>query len=378
MNTPRDDSCPQEAAWSSTSRLPLSPYVKLADVKRAEECGTDYDQRYRRLLNQEILERRVAHESAQRTLRDVIGEEHAYALRLRLDELKAATRRRLEPPAGLDLDFAAVHRDRIAQASAFLRDRGVTEERIRAAAAGIHLPSPRHHLVDARNITKVVAADQVPPSVMNHIAPGPGFTLVHPPYDGWQQGRSGWSLAGFTWITQLVTEPETGFVANEIYLFDVDASDIDQGQYQADSQIVFWFIPSGTGLVEAWVEAQCGKARHELRLEDEWGFSDSHTQQTNYLMMHVLHPNVTGPSLSETSRFIWNSDETETVSREFVSPGNLAFHHLFSDGPVTAGQPVVIRVGTRSMDSSITNDVAVYSTSTFRWFIRSAQVRTTG
>jgi hypothetical protein len=378
MNTPRDDSCPQEAAWSSTSRLPLSPYVKLADVTQAEECGTDYDQRYRRLLNQEIQERRVAHESAQRTLRDVIGEEHAYALRLRLSDLKAATCRRLEPPAGLDLDFTAVHRDRMAQASAFLRDRGVTEARIRAAAAGIPVPAPRHHLVDVHHITKVVAADQVPPAVMDHITPSPGFTLVHPPYGGWQQGRNGWGLGGFTWITQLVTQPETGFVANEIFLFDGDASDVDQGQYQADSQIVFWFIPPGTGLVEAWVELQCGKARHEVRLEDEWGFSNSRTQQANYVMMHVLHPNVTGPSLSETSRFILDSAETGTNSREYVSPGNLAFHHLFSDGPVTAGQPVVIRVGTRSMDSSFTNDVEVYSTSTFRWFIRSVQLRTTG
>jgi hypothetical protein len=96
-------------------------------------------------------------------------------------------------------------------------------------------------------------------------------------------------------------------------------------------------------------------------------------------MMHVLHPNVNGPSLSQTSWFSWDSDgDTEHITREFVSPGNVAFHHLFSDGPVEAHQPVVVRVGTRSEAISMTNDMAIRSTSTFRWFIRSVQLRTTG
>jgi hypothetical protein len=96
-------------------------------------------------------------------------------------------------------------------------------------------------------------------------------------------------------------------------------------------------------------------------------------------MMHVLHPNVTGPSLSETSWFLVNSDgDSAHITRELVSPGDVAIHHLFSDGPVEAHQPVVVRVGTRSVAGAWTNDMEVRSTSTFRWFIRSVQLRTTG
>ena len=377
MKTSVDGSYPLQAARSSNSQVPLSAQVTPADIKRTEEYDQDYEQRYRTLRNAQLQKFRAERDAARRRLHEAIGADHAYALRLRLHDLKALTRRRLTPPAGLDLDFEGVHRDRIGQAAAFLRDRGITEAAIKTALAGVH-HTVKDHLIDARNITKVIADEEVPQTVKNHITPQSGFAIRHPPYDGWQQGRDGWSPGGFTWITHLETDPWTGLVANEIYLFDVDASDIDLGQYVADSQIVFWFVPPSHGLVEAWVEVQCGKAVHELSLSDEWGVSDSSTTQVNFIMMHVLHGNVTGPTFSETSRFNWNSDETESVRREWVFPGNVSFHHLFSDGPVDANQPVLVRVGTRSTDFSRTNDMAVRSTSTFRWFIRSVQVRTTG
>jgi hypothetical protein len=379
MDKPYEESRPQEAARSVSSRLPVSPHVSMKDIRQAETYSTHYDQRYRSLRNDQIQQLRGEHESARRRLREAIGEEHADALRLRLHELQVAMRRRLKPPSGPDLDYAAVHRERNEAASAFLRDRGVSEDRIRHAVAASHFPALRDQIVDARNISRVIAAGDVPPSVMHHITPAPGWTIVEPPYGGWQQGWDPWTIGGFSWIPLQITQPEIGFVVNDILLFDLDASDIDIGQYTADAQIAFWFTPSAPGLVEVWVEAQCGKALHDLDLVDEWGVSDSSSSQNNYIMMHVLHPNVTGPSLSQTSWFLCDSNgDTAHITREFVSPGDVAFHHLFSDGPVLAHQPVVVRVGTRSVAGSRTNDMEVRSTSTFRWFIRSVQLRTTG
>jgi len=379
MDKPYEESRPQEVARSVSSRLPVSPHVSIKDIRQAETYSTHYEQRYRSLRNDQIQQLRGEHESARRRLREAIGEEHTDALRRRLHELQIAMRQRLKPPSGPDLDYAAVHRERNEAASAFLRDRGVSEDRIRHAAAASRFPALRDPIVDARNISRVIAGGDVPPSVMHHITPAPGWTIVEPPYGGWQQGWDPWTVGGFSWIPLQITQPEIGFVVNDILLFDFDASDIDIGQYTADAQIAFWFTPSTPGLVEVWVEAQCGKALHDLDLVDEWGVSDSSSSQNNYIMMHVLHPNVTGPSLSQTSWFLWNSDgDTEHITREFVSPGDVAFHHLFSDGPVEAHQPVVVRVGTRSVAGSRTNDMEVRSTSTFRWFIRSVQLRTTG
>lgn len=56
-------------------------------------------------------------------------------------------------------------------------------------------------------------------------------------------GKSRVGAGCYTWIPFQQTEPATGFVANEILLFDYDASDFDQGQYLADSQVEFWFTP---------------------------------------------------------------------------------------------------------------------------------------
>jgi hypothetical protein len=92
-------------------------------------------------------------------------------------------------------------------------------------------------------------------------------------------------------------------------------------------------------------------------------------------MMHVLHPNVNGPSFGEMSRFNWNTNVTQVVEREFLTPGGDFFAHLFSNGPVGAGQVVEIRAGTASQDGSITNDMEIESASRFRYSIRSVAFR---
>jgi hypothetical protein len=210
MDKPYEESRPQEAARSVSSRLPVSPHVRMKDIRQAETYSAHYEQRYRSLRNDQIQQLRGEHESARRRLREAIGEEHADELRLRLRELQVAMRRRLEPPSGPDLDYAAVHRERNEAASAFLRDRGVSEDRIRHAAAASHFPALRAQIVDARNISRVIAAGDVPPSVMHHSTPAPGWTIVEPPYGGWQQGWDPWTIGGFSWIPTQITQPEIG------------------------------------------------------------------------------------------------------------------------------------------------------------------------
>ena len=92
-------------------------------------------------------------------------------------------------------------------------------------------------------------------------------------------------------------------------------------------------------------------------------------------MMHVIHPNVSGPAFAEMSHFLWNTDVTGVIDRQFLNVGGVYSARLFSSGPVQQNQVVEIRAGTRSQDGSITNDMEINSLSAFRWSLGTVWVR---
>jgi hypothetical protein len=71
----------------------------------------------------------------------------------------------------------------------------------------------------------------------------------------------------------------------------------------ADTEGAYVLVAPTTGLVDVLIDAQSTIGTHDLGMEDEWGWSESWTNQNNYLMMNVLHPNVSEPSLSLMSNF---------------------------------------------------------------------------
>jgi hypothetical protein len=73
-----------------------------------------------------------------------------------------------------------------------------------------------------------------------------------------------------------------------------------------------------------------------------------------------------------------HADLTASTSRhqENLTTGQHYFGHLFSTGPVPAGESVTAVVaGTRSFDITSANDVEVHSASNFQWFINSVEIR---
>jgi hypothetical protein len=128
--------------------------------------------------------------------------------------------------------------------------------------------------------------------------------------------------------------------------------------------------------VEVLIDAQSSIGTHDLDIEDEFGSSDAWTNQNNFLMMNVLHPNVPQPSLSLMSNSYAETDGDDlNVHRENLTPGQHYFAQLFSAGPVPAGQSVVVTVGTRTFDKARANDMELHSRSNFQWFINSVEVR---
>ena len=93
----------------------------------------------------------------------------------------------------------------------------------------------------------------------------------------------------------------------------------------AFSEIAFGFEAPVAGLVEVLIDAQSTIGTHDLRTEDEWGWSNSSTVQTNFLKLDVLHPNVPEPSYAEMSSFSFKTDDDHTVHREYLVRGQ---HYL--------------------------------------------------
>jgi hypothetical protein len=154
-----------------------------------------------------------------------------------------------------------------------------------------------------------------------------------------------------------------------------DADDIDFASVDTHVDVVMSFTPPVAGVVEVLIDVQNTLCSHDISTEDEFGWSDSSTGQTNYLSCNVLHPNVVEPSYAEMSTFAVSGNDDDSHHQENLDIGQHYFGHLFSTGSVPAGEALIVTAGTRSFDISGTNDVEIHSRSDFRWFIRSVEVR---
>jgi hypothetical protein len=250
-----------------------------------------------------------------------------------------------------------------------LKERGVSAEALVDLRKQLGFAEPLLNLVDASGHLEF--ADYLPAPVTTDSP----VTLVNPPFSGWQIGLDHGAVSGFQTNRTALLDANTGHVGNIITLDDWDASDFDTGSVIADTQIAFWYQAPATGLVRGTIVADCGEARHQLQVIDEWGVSDSSTTQQCLLMMHVLHPNVRGPSFSVVSDFNWNTDNSSTLNEQFILPGTRLWVTLFSDGPVNAGDWIVIRAGCRNQDGSITNDMEIHNRSAFSWFIKEVRLQ---
>src|SRR3990172_7989150 len=136
-------------------------------------------------------------------------------------------------------------------------------------------------------------------------------------------------------------------------------------------------MPS-TGLVEVWIEGQSAASHHHLSLYDEFGWSDSFAYQRNYL---TLQTSDGVPDEQKTSQMSWFSETGYSDGywdTHYLSDGATYWAHLFSGVSYPSGSWVYIQVGTRTLNNCFANDVSVYSTIHFRWFIRSIWVESTG
>ena len=350
-------------------RMPFHPDRSEAEVRTAQELWLHHEKAAVQRRQEKL---RVVH-AGLADLRDKVrhwlgAETYAAWQRLKHD-LRLQGRKSQGPTSRSGLYHADVVRRQMGEVKLFLEKRGVAVEKFAGLReqllSGTTLPmlteiSGQIHFADFG--AGPVHADSI-------------VITVTPPFTGWQIGLDHGLVSGFRTDRTPLLDANAGHVGNIITLDDDDASDFDAGSVVADTQIAFWYHAPATGLVKATIIADVGEARHHLQVSDEWGVSDSQTMQQGFLMMHVLHANVRGPSFGLASKFEWNTDNSSYLDEQFLHPGDRVGMTLFSDGPVNAGEWMVIRAGCRNQDGSITNDMEIHSRSTFSWFIKQVHLQ---
>ncbi len=357
---------------------PVDHTVPEKDRRMAEEVANDYDRRTRdaaAVRNKKVSE---IVERGDRKVRDLLGDANWQALRARIRDERMKFSDLLQPPSGLTADYDKLNGQRRANVQAYFDSLKVDTKRLKAIFTETHTS-----LKDLLVPTKADAGHALWLHTDSGDEPAGSSTLndphqwfaFRPPFTGFQMGFDPHSTGRFRVSRTHALDAGAGQVGHDLALDNNDASDFDNGWGIVDTQIAFNFRAPANGLVEILIDARHANGLHHLRVEDEFGTSDSSTTQLNHLMAHVLHPNVNGPSFATMSRFEVRTDDTGVFDRQLLVLGQVYRARLFSNGVVSAGQVVQIRAGTRGEDGSITNDMEINSFTSFRWFLGTVWVR---
>jgi hypothetical protein len=338
-------------------RVPYRKHVEMAQLWREDL------RRQKQMYLSSQNENREALHHAQRKLRNLLNEETRHELDLLRREIHE--RYAYTPQATMGGGIPQSEIDRIKDA---LHGHGIDTDAIRTTVGNIRdylqKPDRRYPLVTVLDLAKWGDYYHRPDP-----APRNPWVTFRPPYWGWQTGHNTGAVADFNIGHQHLIDPNTGHVGSIITLDCDSASDISVGSRTTHTQIAFWYQAPVTGLVEINVTAICGEARHQLKVFDEWGVSDAGVSQRCHIMAHALHPSVRGPSFQLASEFNFDGDTSAHRDEQHVLPGQTVFAPLLSDGPVAAGDWMIIRVGVANMSGSITNDMEIHSTCTMSWFL---------
>jgi hypothetical protein len=380
--------------YDTARNLPFLTNFSAKDRELAQKAFSDQEGRRRKVNESRGQKADELIERLRRQLYDLLGAEKLADLREAMKHERFRFRDLWQPPVDLDLDYKEENKARKRRIDAFVRRLGTSPETLREI--GIEFEqSLRDTLTDTEgkeapgynlpnNLDKWMKLSPLHkfPLPWGTLAPDDDpsdphrWFLFRPPFFGFLFRFVPQASDNFQVDRLLFLDPSTGLVGNEATMDCGDAGDFDYASATAEAQIAFGFEAPTTGLVEVLIDAQSTLGTHDLGMEDEWGWSESWTNQNNYLMMNVLHPNVAEPSLALMSNFYAEFDgDDSTEHREYLTRGQHYFAQLFSAGPVPGGQSVVVTVGTRTFDISAANDVEVHSRTNFQWFINSVEVR---
>lgn len=360
---PENDEVPYEARQAALE------HINASHQSRAKEIGSGA----KKFL--QIVEKRT------KALEALLGSKKYQRLREFVNEQRTLYAEKFQPPGGAEISDEEIQGLRQQQREAslkFLRDINISPDQLQAtnARSGKQTESLVSRPADDQTGQLVLPAD-VPESIRQRKS-NP-WTVKTPPYQGWEATASGWSY-GYGSSANLYTDMSTGLSGSQNYLSNASAGDFDGALQLCDSTVAFWYKVPATGLIEVWVEGQVGEDTNVLTHWNEFGWSSCSTEQQNFLVMRIIGGG--GKTYGAMRAALVVSFKKSALEgywfNHFLPGGNIYWAQLFSDIPYKAGEWVIVQAGTRTSNFSKSDDVEIYSSLLYKWFIKSVWVDSTG
>jgi hypothetical protein len=136
-----------------------------------------------------------------------------------------------------------------------------------------------------------------------------------------------------------------------------------------------------TGVLQASVDLICLLCRHQIKTEDEWGWSDFTGGTASIFVLSVFWNHGDGEPMSETydTKFVEGLDcsgdgESSAGTVVQVAPGERRSVDLYTDAAFPAGKTVWVYVGVYDHVHAILNDVSIDISLDSAWQLSSLTV----
>lgn len=362
----------------SVRRLPFLDDFSPQHRKTLETALNQQQERQRETRQSWVKRVDQASKDIHRKFRDLLGRDKLRELQNAIKRERLSFRERLQPPAGLQREYAKEQKASNQRIDAFVKKLGGNPKQLRAL--GIEHGQRLRHIFSAADERVLPVHWQQPGQSFYPPGDGPDphrWFVFQPPFFGFLfRFWDVWS-DNFRVDRKLFLDPSTGFVGNEITLDCQDGDIDDSAAAVADTQVAFPFEPLTAGILHAIVDAQFLKGTHDVEVRDDFGFSSASGHQINYLILSVLQstePDTMAFAVEPLFKWGTEGDDLSLQSQNLIYLQHYRAD-FYSSAPVRGGQPLIVTVGTEDYDYGAAHNMDLHSDSNFQWCINSVQVR---
>jgi hypothetical protein len=176
-------------------------------------------------------------------------------------------------------------------------------------------------------------------------------------------------------------DAEWGRIGSRLVAHNYDAGDFNNIHVIRQNGCVVPFTVTTTGVFQVNVDLICLLCRHQIRTEDEWGWSNVGAGTASHLVLSVFWNHDDGSPLSEVfkQKFVEGltcsgDGESSPGTVVQVAPGERRSVDFFTDAAFPAGKTVWVFVGIYDHVYAVLNDVSIEISLDSAWQLSSLTV----